>query len=57
MIITFKEFDNHFRKHYQLKKESYTIESEYDMQEILYELYNIENFEIDYNNRIIELFN
>lgn len=54
MIIKFKEFISNFQDYYQTKE--VVVFSESDMQEICYDLYDTDNFEIDYENKTIELF-
>lgn len=51
---TFKEFIKDYRNYYNEKVVRVVDESE--MQEVCYDLYNTENFEIDYEAKTIELF-
>ena len=50
MRVTFKKFDRDFRDYYGIKG-YYTIRTEEDMQEVIYELYDSDNFEVDYENK------
>ena len=52
MRVTFKKFDRDFRDYYGIKG-YYTIRTEEDMQEVIDELYDSDNFEVDYENKII----
>lgn len=54
MIKTFKEFARDYKKYYQISYVS--IYDEDEMKEDLLCIYGTQNFEIDYENRIIELF-
>lgn len=55
--LTFKEFDEQFKEYYQIyEDDNYTIESENDMAEVCYDLFNTANFEIDYDNKIIIIY-
>lgn len=55
MRKTFKEFDKDFRNQYNISG-NYVIQTNSDMEEALYELYGAERYDIDYENRVIELF-
>jgi hypothetical protein len=56
-IVNFKDFNKDYGKYYGLKNgEYFNIKDESEMQEILYEIYDTENFEIDYYRKIIELY-
>lgn len=55
MIITFKEFIKDYYKYYNEKE--VIIRNNSEMQDVLYELYDTDEFEINYDERTIELFN
>lgn len=55
MEITFKQFNKDFREYYNVK-DSYTIRTHSDMEEVIYDLYNTDDFDINYDKNIIELF-
>lgn len=55
MIKTFKEFINDFKEYYP--NSPVRITDELDMMETCYEMYGTDNFEIDYENKTLELFN
>lgn len=52
MKVTFRKFDRDFREYYGIKG-NYTIRTDEDMQEVMYELYDTDKFDIDYENKII----
>lgn len=52
--ITFREFCKDYSEYYQTKEVYIATES--DMQEVIWELYDTENFEINYDNKIIEIY-
>ena len=51
MKVTFRSFDKEYRNYYGIKG-SYNIAAE-DMEEVIYDLYDSDNFEVDYENKII----
>lgn len=55
MTITFKEFIKDYCKHYNEKE--VIVRDNSEMQEVLYELYDNDDFEINYDEKTIELFN
>lgn len=54
MIKSFKEFAKDCQGRYKVK--FIRIANEDEMGEVLYDLYDAENFEMDYENKIIELY-
>ena len=57
-IISFKQFCKDFRNYYDLgEKEWFRIETEQYMDETIDEIYNTERYEVDYEHKIITLFN
>jgi hypothetical protein len=52
--LTFKQFISDYEEYYQEKLT--TIRTESDMQEILYNIYDTDSFEMDYENKLIELY-
>lgn len=54
-IISFKDFINDYREYYNVH-DFIKIGTESDMQEVLYDIYNTDQFEIDYENKLIELY-
>lgn len=54
MIKTFKEFIGDYYKYYNEK--NVVIYDECEMQEVCFNLYNTDIFEIDYENKTLELF-
>lgn len=57
MEITFNQFIKDYRKEYlNNKKEDFTIRSYLEMEYVVDDLYNFENFDIDYESKIIYLF-
>ena len=55
MTITFKEFIKDYCKYYNEKE--VIVRDNSEMQEVLYELYDNDVFEINYDEKIIELLN
>lgn len=55
MKITFKKFDRDFRDYYNIRG-NYSIRTESDLQEIIYELYDTDKFEVNYEEKIIEIY-
>lgn len=53
-VITFKQFTIDYKEFY--KEKLTTIRTELDMQEILYDIYDSDSFEVDYENKLIELY-
>ena len=57
MEKTFKEFSKDYGRYYGLKTgEYFRIETEDDMQEVIYDLYDTEDFEVDYENKVIFIY-
>jgi hypothetical protein len=54
--VKFKDFIKDYKEYYSDNSEIFTIRTRDDMQEILYEIYNTEDFEIDYDRKLIELY-
>lgn len=52
MKVTFRKFDRDFREYYGIKG-NYSIRTEKDMQEVMYDLYGSDDFEVDYENKVI----
>lgn len=51
--ITFKEFIKDYREYYEVDEVRFSYS---DMEEILFCIYDTDNYEIDYDNKVIELF-
>jgi hypothetical protein len=54
--ISFNDFIKDYREYYDERSKHISIRTEDDMQEVLFDIYDVENFEIDYENEIIELY-
>lgn len=54
MIVNFKDFVRDFKSYYG--KGAIRVGNQVDMQEVMYDLYDSDDFEIDYDNEIIEIF-
>jgi len=54
--ISFNEFIKNYREYYNYHSKCFNIGTEEDMEEVIYDLYSIESFEIDYENKVIELY-
>jgi len=54
--ISFKEFINNYREYYNDNSKCFNIITEEDMEEVIYDLYSVESYEIDYENKAIELY-
>ena len=52
MKITFEKFDKDYREFYNIKGR-YSIRTESEMQEVIYDLYDTDSFEIDYDNGLL----
>lgn len=55
MEKTFKDFCKDYREYYQVKGRFY-IPTEDDMQEVIYDLYDTEDFEVDYENEVVFIY-
>lgn len=53
MIITFKQFAADYKKYYDINYVE--IKTELDAEEIIFDLYNTDKFEFDYENKTIEI--
>lgn len=53
MIITFKQFAADYKKYYDI--DYVEIKTELDAEEIIFDLYNTDKFEFDYENKTIEI--
>ena len=54
--INFKEFIKDYREYYNEQDKHFKIGSEEDMEDVIYDLYNVESYEVDYDRKIIELY-
>ena len=54
--INFKEFKKDYREYYEDDGKYLMISTYSEMQEIINDLYSTDNFEMDYENEIIELY-
>jgi len=54
--ISFKDFKKDYREYYNDKKKCFKISTYSEMEEILFDLYNTDKFEIDYEHEMIELY-
>lgn len=52
--ISFKQFCIDFKKYYNI--DSVEIRTQSDMDEDVYEIYDSEDYEVDYENKIINLY-
>lgn len=52
-VITFKEFGKDYRGFYKCKE--VFIKTESEAEEVIYDLYETDNFEFDYENKVVEL--
>jgi len=53
--VSFKDFKKDYKEYYNDGK--YLMISTYsEMEEILFDLYSVNNFEMDYENEVIELY-
>lgn len=52
--ITFKEFIKDYKAYYNCKE--VFIRDEYEAEEVIYNLYNTDKFEFNYETKIIELY-
>lgn len=53
MIKTFKEFIKDYQEYYQCK--DFRIKTEEDMEDVVYNIYGLLKVDIDYENKIIEI--
>jgi len=51
--ITFKQFVKDFKDYYECKE--VFIKTESEAEEVIYDLYETDNFEFDYENKVVEL--
>lgn len=54
--ISFKEFINDYREYYNDHNKCFSIKTEEDMEEVIYDIYSTDNFDVDYEHGIIELY-
>lgn len=54
IIKSFKEFIKDYQEYYNAK--DFIIKTESDFEDVIYELYDKEGFDIDYEHKIIEIF-
>ena len=55
-IVTFKRFVKDYREYYSETNKRFNIRTEEDMEEVIYDLYSVESYEVDYENKVIELY-
>jgi hypothetical protein len=55
-IVKFKYFKKDYRKYYNEDSNCISIRTEDKMQETLFDIYDTDDFEIDYEKEIIELY-
>jgi len=53
--IAFKNFIKDYREYYN-ECNDFKINTEQDMEEVIYDLYSVESYEVDYDRKIIELY-
>lgn len=57
ITIPFKQFIKDCKDYYDIKQgEYFRIETELEMEETIFELYENEHFEVNYENNTIELY-
>jgi hypothetical protein len=55
-IVSFKEFIKDYMGYYNAKNNNFSIRTNEEMQEIMYDIYDTDNFEINYDNKTIEMY-
>lgn len=55
-IILFKKFMEDYKSYYNEQNDNFEIRTEEDMQEIIYDIYDTDKFEINYENKTIEIY-
>lgn len=53
-IISFKQFIKDYEEYYSEKIT--TIRTEYDMEEVIWDIYDTDKYEFDFDKKIIELY-
>lgn len=54
--ISFKDFKKDYKEYYKDEDKYLMISTYSEMEEILFDLYSTDKFEMDYENEIIELY-